>query len=415
MAAKYLIEVLNCDLSCKDYEGRLPFHVACSQSTEYMKLIASFRHNITDDVNTCDNKGNTPLHLALEHNCLDIAKFLLLNYSCNTNLCNHNDELPLYLACDTTLDMVKMVTSPCISNADVNRQSKASSGTPLHVACQSGKTDIVRYLVRRFKCEPSMKQRDHDGKLPIDYACRYSLEMVKLVGQPCTIKELGPRSNVSEFFSERRDSTTLDIACYYGALDVVDYLINHKGCDLSAFGNDQCALLYACGLLRVHLQTYHSTSRYESHSSHGHPDTVKYLITKCGYNPSMSLSMKELRYLLVTSTFQYACEQNDLNLMKALTVLSVDQLDDQGNTPLHYACIYGCTDIVKYLVNCDCDQTIFNQTGELALHVACESRSQNSLEVIQILIKCDINSVNASGNNLLHVACAHSKLMLLNT
>ena len=393
LAAKHLIEVLSCDLSFKDSDGRLPLHVACSQSIECVKLISSFRHN-NDDVNTCDHQGNTPLHLALKHNCFDIARFLLLNYSCNINLYNHNKELPVYLVSGTSLEMVKLVTSHDIFNANINRRS-ITGGTPLHVACQSGRIDIVEYLIKKFHFEPSMKHRDYDGKLPVDYACRHSLEMVKLVSQPCTIEELGSRNDVTD---ERQDSTTLDIACYYGSLDVVEYLINQKGCNLAAFGNDQCALLYACGL-RVHYY-YH-----ESATAHGHPDIVEFLITKCGYNPGISLSENS-----DTSTFQYACEQNDLNLMKALTVLSVDQLDDQGNTPLHYACMYGCTDIVKYLVDRDCDQTIFNQTGELALHVACDFKSHNSLEIIQILTKCNINSLNANGDNLLHIACAHSKL-----
>ncbi len=410
-AAKYLIEILNCNLSCEDSKGRLPFHVACSHSMDCMQLIASFRHN-TDDVNTCDNKGNTPLHLALEHNRLDIAKFLLLNFTCNVNLCNHNDELPLYLVSGTTLELVKMVTSPYVSNANVNRQSKVSGGTPLHVACQSGKIDIVQYLVKRFQCEPSMKQRDRDGKLPVDYACRHSLEMVKLVSQPCTIKELGPRNDVTRSFSGGRKSTTLDVACSHNAPDVVDYLVNHKGCDLSAFGNDQCALLYACGMLRARLQICYSKSHYESWKSNAHSDIIEFLITKCGYDPCMSLPRNEfeIRYLSINSTFHYACEQNDLKLMKALTILSVNLIDVQGNTPLHYACMYGCTGIVKYLVNCDCDQTIFNQRGELALHLACDYKSQNSLDIIQMLTRCDISSVNANGDNLLHIACANSKL-----
>ena len=412
LAAKHLIEVLNCDLSFKDSDGRLPLHVACSQSVECVKLISSFRYN-NDDVNTCDHQGNTPLHLALKHKCFDTAKFLLHNYSCSINLYNRNKELPVYLVSGTSLEMVKLVTSHSIFNANINCPSLTSGCTPLHVACQSGKIDIVQYLIEKFQCEPSMKHRDDGGMLPVDYACRHSLEMVKLVSQPCTIEELGPRNDDTGWHFERRDSTTLDIACYYGSLDVVEYLINQKGCNLAAFGNDQCALLYACGLLRVH---YYSNSYHRSVTAHGHPDIVEFLITKCGYNPVISLSNSPDtdRYYYglhgyITSTFQYACEQNDLNLMKALTVLSADQLDDQGNTPLHYACMYGCTDIVKYLIDRDCDQTIFNQTGELALHVACDFKSQNSLEIIQILTKCDINSLNADGDNLLHIACAHFK------
>ena len=73
-----------------------------------------------------------------------------------------------------------------------------------------------------------MKLRDQRGNLPVDYACKHSLEMVKLVSQPCSAEDLMPTklNDITAWHS--REVTTLNIACSYGSLEIVEYLINQK-------------------------------------------------------------------------------------------------------------------------------------------------------------------------------------------
>ena len=68
---------------------------------------------------------------------------------------------------------------------------------------------------------------------------------------------------------------------------------------------------------------------------------------------------------------------------------------------MHYACLYDCVDIAQFLVDNECEQTVFNHKGELAIHIACCT----SLEITKLLTKCDIHSLNADGNTPLHIAC----------
>ena len=393
LALQMLLE-LKCDVKSKDSSERLLFHVACSRSLKCVKLLSPY---ITDDVmNTCDKYGNTPLHMALQKCSLDVVEYLSTTFHCDTSLKNNDGELPLHIACKTNVATVRLVVeSSVLESVSMNCQTKCGD-TPLHIACKAGALDIVIYLLESFDCDPSMTLRNNAKCLPIDYACKYSLELVKLVSQSCTMEDLVSRHYKSDmyvsndvmkslFYSIYESSTTLDVACMGGFLDIVKYLINDKGCCLSKLENNHSALGYACGLLP------------SDRPCTPWPDIVQFLIEKCGYNPGELIQNRSL--------YEYACQKNCLDLMKALTVQQLDHRSDKGNTPLHYACKYGCVDIVKYLTEHGCKQNTVNNEQELPLHIAC----RESLAVAELLKNCDVNFWNNHGDTPLHIACALMK------
>ena len=395
LAVKVLLELYSDIMLCKDSQGRLPFHIACSESLECVKVMSPYATN--EVVNACDHYRDTPLHIAFENNQLDIVEYLLSTFECNLGIKNSDETLPLHMACRTTLHLVTIImeksTSQNVSIFSTNCQTRYDRDTPLHIAFKFRALDIVKYLMKSFDCKPSMRLRNKEGKLPVDYACEHSLEMVKLVSQPCTVEDLVmPNYEYAEIYSELNYNmltdlkpTTLEIACVSGSLDTVKYLIKEKGCTISALKNNQSALLYACGLLP------------DSDESIPRPEIVQFLINECGYNPDMTISN--------TSLFQYCCQIDNLPLIKSLTVHQVDHRDSVGNTPLHYACIYECVDIVEYLVDCGCNQDIINSEGDSPLHIACH----RSLKVTKLLKNCNVNLKNANNVTALHLSCASKK------
>ena len=403
LAIKLLVE-LNGDISYKSFSGRTPLHIACSKSLKSVLSLMPVINN--SNVNISDNNNNTPLHLAFKENCLHVVQFLLSKFKCNTNVKNIAEELPVHLACNySSLEVVKMVTENDF-DSNINDETRKKD-SPLHIACRAGALSIVKFLVETFDCKPSMLVRNSDDKLPVDYACEHSLAMVEMVSEPCTVMDLKSEAR-KVYYSVHNDSrynrhsidalkshlTTLDIACFRGSLDIVKYLITQKGCSLSALENSHNALGYACGLLFI------SGSKDSQRTSW--PDVIKYLIAECGYDPGVSIKGQ--------SVCEFACQHNKIELVKALTVRSVDTLDiDSGNTLLHYACLHDCTEIVQFLVELRCDQTIVNQKGELAIHIA----SRTSLEIMRLLTKCDINSLNFDGETPLHLACKLGKVEIV--
>ena len=380
IAAIELFLEFNCDLSRKCLRGMLPFHVACSQSLTCVEALSQSIH--ANDVNVRDDNGNTPLHLALKHHHLDVVDYLLRSFSCNLTLRNKQGELPLHLAC--FLNSATMILKR-YGNDGVNSCTTEGS-TPLHIACMAGSIDIAQCLIKEFDCTPSVMAINKYGKIPVDYACKHSLEMVKLVGHSCTVESL-----VSRHLDYRgaTSPTTLDIACFFGSsLDIVQYLVDEKGCSLEALRSNQSALGYACGLIQLSGHDYHPCD---------HPKVVEFLISKCGYDPTMILNDEPI--------FKSLCKKNSCDLLKALTCCSPDLCDAEGNTPLHYACQHGYCDVIDCLVGQGCDQTLVNREGDTALHKAC----CHSLGATKLVNQCDVNVQNLSGNTPLHLSCLNGK------
>ena len=417
---KYLVFGKKCFPSCfkqsSDIYDSLKIHLACKDNSdiELLKLMAN-EHNVN---NKLDYHSNTPVLVACKNDNHLAVKYLL-ELNCDIVLRKDSQgRLPFHIACSKSLECVK-VMSPYIENDAVNNCDETGN-TPLHIACKVGALDIVRYLTQSFDCGPSMRLRNKEGKLPVDYACEHPIEMVKLVSESCTVENLvlskytkGKHNSLDKvnlpyysniysiegFIADSHDYESdddyynypkpsvkvlsLDIACRSGYLDTVMYLINEKGCTLSALKNDHSALWYACGLL----------PRGYGHHNTPKPDIVKFLIEKCGYDPKMTFNG--------TSLFHYCCEIHSVQLMKVLPIDNIDNQDDKGNTLLHYACKYDSFDIVQYLLDRGCNPNIVNGNGESPLHIACRS----SLNVIKLLTNCDVNLKNADGDTPLHIAC----------
>jgi ankyrin repeat protein len=357
-----LLRDLNCDFSCVNSQGMLPLHMACSYSLDLVKeMVIQDEH-----VRKCDKNGNTALHLACKHNLCDAVKYLISNFPCDLTIQNSKGELPLHLACNAkNLEMVKV-----LSNCDVNHQT-VDKDTPLHIACRVGALDIVKYLLNECGGDPSLTLKNSDERLPFHYACEHSLELVKLVDKSFNAGDLILENAYGTPLHDKQ-ITVLEMACSLGLNDIISFLIKQK---FSGREIDHSALAYACGMIIIKGRNGKRLSKFGSDSDESdadvkaiHPNTVNFLITEHGYNPAVSIGYN-------TSPIEHACKIESLELIKALTTISVDIKDSNDNTPLHYACLYDCSDITQFLIDRGCDQTVYNRNGKLALHIAGPAHS----------------------------------------
>ncbi|XP_025405270.1 receptor-interacting serine/threonine-protein kinase 4-like, partial [Sipha flava] len=118
------------------------------------------------DVNTKDNRGKTPLHIAAKRDLLGIAK-LLLDKGANVNAQeNRFGRTSLHLAAEEGhLDIIKYLIE---KGADVDAyQGGWSYSTALHFAAENGHLDVVKYLIEKGA---NPKATDSDGKIPMQRA-----------------------------------------------------------------------------------------------------------------------------------------------------------------------------------------------------------------------------------------------------
>ena len=391
-----------------EYGDGLPLHVACARrSLDRVKMVS-----VGCDVNRQDEAGNTPLHMACQNGSTDIVQYLIEERKCDFNVANNKGELPLHLACKCGYckEIVRLVSVGC----DVNRQDKAGN-TPLHMACQNGTTDMVRYLVEEKKC--GFNVANNKGELPLHLACKrmYGKEIVQLVSVGCDVNRQDEAGN-----------TPLHIACRNSDTGIVKFLVEERKCVVDHVALNICGIeadtsrssLYAsislrtskhtikskqCGLTLLNAVTSESNMRtlFEEAFRNNDFDTCLCLmmVGECDvYTRIDGIDKCDVVYTLLckfTSEHGIACTRPTSLI--------------EGDTILHVAS-YNCQSaLIKHLIRVwDFSLSIANSKQEYPLHIAC--RTGCSLEVIELLVRSDVNRQDEAGSTPLHIACQNGSI-----
>jgi len=98
------------------------------------------------NVDAIDIDGKTPLYLALEENHQDIARILLDN-GATINLSSKDNDTLLHVACSLR-DQSHVVEALVKHGANIHAINSNSGKTPLYIASETGKLDVVVILVQ---------------------------------------------------------------------------------------------------------------------------------------------------------------------------------------------------------------------------------------------------------------------------
>ena len=309
-----------CDLQCQNNDGDTPIHVACKHNNEdVIRTIVrsdAFAQCSEQKKNSC---GETPLQLAFQNNHLNIACLLITGH----DLQQITNSIPLEESLVKLKQMIEQGVNPHLAL----RLKFYNSNTFLHVACgHAGDINVVRSLTSVGKGDYGVK--DGKGWTPLHYAC------------------------------------------YYGRLDIVEYLVNELRCDASVQS-------YMC-----------PTPLHLACKSNSPEDTtlkiVRFLTTTGRCNPNKSIYNGDtlLIYLLKTmssklSILQYLITEYRCNLLATAS---------DGNTALHIACSKQTSNlhVIKMIASRgNSFSSIRNNGGSLPLHLACRT----SATVVQTLIQ----------------------------
>uniref|UniRef100_A0AAQ5X900 Ion transport domain-containing protein n=1 Tax=Amphiprion ocellaris TaxID=80972 RepID=A0AAQ5X900_AMPOC len=364
-------------LSEKDECGASPLHHAAAGG--HVTLIQFIIAVIdSQEVNSCDEDGNVALHWAVEKNKAESCRALMdlgadpnilnkalmsplhLAVSCGHNnlvgvrrlnikhgakLCKRNKlgHYPIHAAAfagakkamEVILKEGEEFGHVCVSH--INYLDKSNS-SPLHLAVRGGNMETIRLCLA---CGAKVDQQQNDKSTPLHLACTQgAIEVVKLMLS--SVDQVEDIINLTDGALQ----TPLHRATIFDHTELAEYLIS-LGADLNSIdckGTSPLLLATSCGAWKTVALLL----------SKGADVTVK---DRCGCN-FLHLAILQPKGLknLPEEVLQH-------NSVKAL--LSCE--DNEGCTPLHYACRLGIHDSVKNMLGL---------SGQVGL--ACKSKDKKS-------------------------------------
>jgi len=385
----------------KESDGKNQLYVACKYN--YKNTVEFL---LQEDLANLDEKyeeDNSPLHIACQYGCTDIAN-LLIEKGMDINSVNQHKWTPLHMACEhKKVEVVKTLLS---HGADITMQTDQGK-TALHIVCENNDTKTAKFLLKH-KAVLSIK--DHDGNLPIHIACQKGYEGM--------VKELLKRKYHRNLSSARLDMgveeapdiinepngkgfTLLHIACQRGSMEMIKYLLKHKA-DIDAQTPDNKTVLHmACEQRNLFLVRYLLS------------ENANIYIKTSENKTALHISCENGEYEIVSELLERAHVLNDdtnfinirlFNNDKSQSTKQQQKSEDNGMTALHIACEKGFVDVVRVLLYNKIN--IVDKTSNLkltALHIACKnSKNDSNKEIVSELLNELISKYSDKGEPIYH-------------
>ena len=313
------------------------------------------KHNV--DINQCNSNllgcsYYTPIYFACHNGFTDIVKLLLDN---NCDVLDNNGFSPgLYSA--SVKGCVDIVDLFLRNNCNINQCEPESNQSPLITACYRNKVALVKLLLSFEACDVNII--DNNNRNALHYACRE--------GQSDVV-ELLLKHHCNVNLNDKWMKTPLFVACEEVHVDIVKILINQDNCMIDVLDVEGNGLL-------------HTTCVKPYQSAHDHDRTRR-----------MLYSTKDGRIEIIGILLGKSCDVNVLN--------------NEGQSVLHAACVYGVTEIVDILLRSNSNVNQCDKAKKTPLFIACK---EGYIDVVRLLIgsKCEIFNHSLNGQTVLHAVCS---------
>ncbi|XP_048363786.1 transient receptor potential cation channel subfamily A member 1 [Sphaerodactylus townsendi] len=433
-----------------------PLHHAAGQGQlDSMQMIID--GSPAEALNVTDNSGNTPLHWATKKKQIESVKFLL-SRGANPNILNSNLMAPLHLTVQSLQnEIVKILAEH--STTDVNLEGEGGN-TPVMVACYKDNAEALKILIENGGkiCKASSM-----GCMPIHAAAfsgsKACMDILLKKGE-----ELGYSAENHINFTNQGKCSPLHLAVQSGDLEMIKMCLEY-GAQLDLKQNDKCTALHfaatqgATEILKLMMSSYkgedsiidaldgnketllHRTALFD------HYELAEYLISMgakidCvdieGRTPLLlatsSASWKIVNLLLSKGAnveIKDCLGRNFLHLtvlhpgglqqlnekflqMKHIKDLVTEE-DNEGCTPLHYACRQGVPLSVNNLL--DLNVSIYSKSRDKKspLHFAASYGRFNTCQrLLRDMIDTRLlNEGDKKGMTPLHLAAqnGHEKVV----
>ncbi|XP_068565601.1 transient receptor potential cation channel subfamily A member 1b isoform X2 [Cebidichthys violaceus] len=397
-------------LSEKDECGASPLHHAAAG--DCVNLIQFITTGInSQDLNSCDEQGNVPLHWAVEKNMAESCR-ALLDLGANPNILNKALQSPLHLAvCLGHNNLVELLLS--YSATDCNLEGDLGN-TPLILACSLNNFEALTILIKHGRAR--LCKQNKLGHFPVHAAAfagaKKAIEVILKAGEksghqieshvnyldkskssPLHLAVRGGNIETIRFCiaagakvdQQQNDrSTPLHLACTQGAIEVVKLMLSsfNQVEDVINLtdGAGQTPLHRATIFDHIELAEYLISLGADPNSMDCKGSSPLLLATSCGAWRTVALLLSKganvnvkdicgcnfLHLAILQPKGLKNLPQEVLQLGSVKVLLSSE--DNEGCTPLHYACRLGIHDSVKNMLGL---------SGQIGL--TCKSKDKKSV------------------------------------
>ena len=343
-----------------DKYGNTPLHIACiNQCFNSIKVLATADKTVTTYTNL---NGETPLHLACMCNSFEAVVFLLQIAPKALKIPDKDGWLPLHHTCQ--LGNIKLAETllqfdddPVNSIIFTNSDDKS----PFHIACLYNGL-LVQSILSKYQLPSSvLTLPDKKGNTPVHLCMRLYENKVPAV------KEILEQIEELPITENAKKKSILHICIESNETSLLQKVLEKAACHIScqklielvfyALKKASLSSVKIKILLNYHLQE-HKEAMSTCHSMTNLDETGMSLI-------------------------HYAVERGDLPLFQFLVEevgFPTQQLNKDGNTSLHLACLYQHKSIVNYLLqNDNIDIHAKNNFQQTPIEIASSDETISSL------------------------------------
>ncbi|XP_049998080.1 transient receptor potential cation channel subfamily A member 1 [Alexandromys fortis] len=432
-------------------------HAAAEGQIELMKMII---HGSSCEVlNIMDSCGNTPLHWAAEKNQVESVKFLL-SHGANPNLRNSTMMAPLHIAVQSTYnEMIKVLTEHSTTNINLEGEN---GNTALMSTCAKDNSEALQILLEKgAKLCKSNKWGDYPVHQAAFSGAKKCMELILKYGE----KHGYSRGTHINFVNHKKVSP-LHLAVQSGDLDMIQMCLDN-GAHVDMIENGKCMALHfaatqgATDIVKLMISSYtgsrdivnavdgNQETLLHRASLFDHHDLADYLIS---VGADINSTDSEGRSPLILATASASWNIVNLLLSKGAKVDIKDHLgrnflhltvqqpyglknlrpefmqmqhikelvmdeDNDGCTPLHYACRQGVPVSVNNLLGFNVSIHSKSKDKKSPLHFAASYGRINTCQrLLQDISDTRLlNEGDLHGMTPLHLAAknGHDKVVQL--
>jgi ankyrin repeat protein len=319
-----------------DAHGSTPLHLAALRGhAETVSMLLRKSQNPTVFVNAATTYGSTALHEAALQGSAEVLE-LLLAAGANPDAKNRLGETALHLALSQGHARAFMVLAEHAPH--LMEVQDAKGNTPIHTACAAGFADGVRMLVFGGADIHSLEVS------PLHVAC---------ASDKCSplLASVLLRAGLRPLSIDKSGKTALSIAVKQGLTEVVGLMMKEVQCTSQEEYWTACVLSLA-------------------EACRSNRDDIVELLTSLPNVPLNETSVYGAPPLVL------ACRSGSLRMVKLLLAAGArtNVSDNRGNFPIHAACLAGDADIAEVLMEqVRQERHLFTSNDELLtpLHLAC--------------------------------------------